>query len=798
MLNNFRLNRFYIGDTSFVNLMKRSIFNIFFTISPRNAVFYLLFLIAVFLITSCSTTKFVPEGSYLLDKMEIQTDNKRIKPSALKNYIRQKPNSKWLGMTKFRLHIYNISGRDSIRWYNKIFRRIGAAPVIYNEVEAANSAEEITKAMQNIGYLNTSIKSITETKKKKIKLLYQITSGNPYSIRTLTYDIADAAIAGYITGDSLATLLKKGMVFDVNLLDAERRRITNLLVNNGYYKFHKDYITYKADIDNDYSIDLTLQLRSYVNEEDTISGPYRQYLINKVSFIADYDMSQSSEGRFTGINDSIRYDSYPIYFKNKLYLHPKTLIDNTEIQPGHLYREQDIQRTYTYLGRLPALKYTNIHFVEAADTSKLDCYVMLTKSKHQSVSVELEGTNSAGDFGAATSLSFQHRNLFHGSESFLLKFRSAYEAISGLQQGYNNDNYIEYGVETNVNFPNFLFPLLPSSIKQKIKATTEFGLQYNYQLRPEFSRTVASASWSYKWTRPRTQYRIDLLDVNYLYMPWKSDKFVEDYLTDGGNYMIEYNYKNRLIVRTGYMYNYNSMGGSLVNNTIVDNSYSIRINVESAGNTLLLFSRMVKLHKNKDGEYSILNIPFAQYVKADFDYVRDIVIAPGKSLAFHFATGVAVPYGNASVIPFEKQYFSGGANSVRGWLVRGLGPGSYSGNGKYLNQFGEIKLDANIEYRNKLFWKFKGAIFIDAGNIWTIHEYENQPGGVFKFDKFYKQIAVAYGLGLRFDFDFFVLRLDGGMKAINPVYMLGKDRYPIIHPNFGRDFALHFAVGYPF
>ena len=185
-------------------------------------------------------------------------------------------------------------------------------------------------------------------------------------------------------------------------------------------------------------------------------------------------------------------------------------------------------------------------------------------------------------------------------------------------------------------------------------------------------------------------------------------------------------------------------------------------------------------------------------MKGDFDYAKNIVIDHRNSFAFHAGFGIAVPFGNAKVVPFEKRYFAGGANSVRGWSVRDLGPGSFEGDGNFMNQSGDIKLDASIEYRSKLFWKFQGAAFIDAGNIWTIREYENQKGGVFKFNKFYKQIAVAYGLGLRLDLDFFVLRFDGGMKAINPVYDSGKNRYPIIHPDFSRDFAFHFAVGYPF
>ena len=358
---------------------------------------------------------------------------------------------------------------------------------------------------------------------------------------------------------------------------------------------------------------------------------------------------------------------------------------------------------------------------------------------------------------------------------------------------------MEFGAETSINFPNFLFPFLSSNFKRKIRATTEFGLQYNYQLRPEFSRTVASASWSYKWTqRVRNQHRFDLLDIGYLYLPWISPKFREDYIDKGQNHIFEYNYKNRLIARMGYSYYYNSIGGALTNNTIATNSYSIRVNVESAGNILYAISKAAKIRKNNDGEYAILGIPYAQYLKGDFDFAQNIRLDDRNSIAYHAGIGVAVPYGNAKTIPFEKQYFAGGANSVRGWAVRELGPGSFPGDGNLLNQSGDIRLGASVEYRSKLFWIIQGAVFIDAGNIWTIREYENQPGGVFKFDTFYKQIALAYGLGIRFDLNFFVLRFDGGMKALNPAYESGKERWPIIHPNFKRDFAFHFAVGYPF
>lgn len=769
----------------------------------KKGILYTILLYLALSLASCSATKFVPDGSYLLDEVKIHTDNKEIKPSDMRLYVRQNPNSKWFSTIKTQLYVYNWPGRDSTKWFNRFLRKIGDAPVIYNESDAIRSQEEIAKAVQNLGYMGASVKRTTKTKKKKLKLFYEITSGKPYIVRTLKYDISDKKIAEYLRNDSTQSMLREGMLFDVNVLDAERQRITDYLLCNGYYKFNKDYITYTADTArNTHQVDLTLHLLPYKTYVGDTPKEHFQYKINKINFITDYDVLQSSALSSIEINDSLHYNGFPIYYKDKLYLRPKVLVDNLRFASGDLYDERNVQKTYTYFGRLSALKYTNIRFFETqnGDSTQLNCYVMLTKSKHKSISFELEGTNSAGDLGAAASVSFQHRNLFRGSETFMVKFRGAYEAISGLQPGYKNHNYTEYGVETSINFPNFLFPFLTSDFKRRIKATTEFGLQYNYQLRPEFSRTIASASWSYKWMqKQKIQHRIDLLDISYLYLPWISSQFQEDYINkDKDNYILKYNYENRLIVRMGYNYSYNSAGGALVNNTITTNSYSIRAGFESAGNILYGISKMINMRKNKDGEYAILGIPYAQYLKGDFDFAKNIIIDHRNSLAFHAGIGIAVPYGNAKVVPFEKRYFSGGANSVRGWSVRNLGPGSFAGDGNFMNQSGDIKLDASIEYRTRLFWKFRGAAFIDAGNIWTIREYENQPGGVFEFDKFYKQIAVAYGLGLRLDLDFFVLRFDGGMKAINPKYKKAKERYPIIHPRFSRDFAFHFAVGYPF
>lgn len=760
---------------------------------------HVIFTAVLFALASCSTTKYVPDGSYLLDEVRIHTDSKNVKPSGLYIYVRQNPNSKWFSLVKTQLYVYNWSGRDSTRWMNRALRRLGDTPVIYSKEETERSRNEMTKAVQNMGYMGATVQYIPKVKKKKLKLEYKVTTGEPYIVRSLKYDIQDEKIREYIQKDSASTYLSEGMYFNVNLLDSERQRITSKLLQNGYYKFNKDYISYTADtVRGTHQVDLTLHLANYRQHADEEPRNHPQYSINKVNFIADYNVLQTSALSSVEVNDSIHYKGIPIYYKDKLYLRPKVLVDNLRITEGELYNESNIQRTYSNFGRLPVLKYTNIRFFETqvGDSVKLNTYVMLTKNKHQAISFELEGTNSSGDLGAAASVSFQNRNVFKGSETFLVKLRGAYEAVSGL--GYAHNNYTELGVESSINFPRFMFPFLSNDFKRKIRATTEFGVQYNYQMRPEFTRIVASASWSYKWgvQRQRSQHRIDLLDVNYLYMPWIEPQFREDFLEKEQNYILKYNYEDRLIVRTGYSYTYNSAGQALINNSVIGNSYSIRFNFESAGNLLYAISKMSRLKKNDKDEYTILSIPYAQYIKGDLDFAKNIVIDNRNSIAFHVGGGIAIPYGNARVIPFEKRYFSGGANSVRGWSVRSLGPGSFAGDNNFLNQSGDIKLDASIEYRTRLFWKFRGAVFVDAGNIWTLREYEDQPGGKFRFNTFYKQIAVAYGLGLRLDLDFFVLRFDGGMKAVNPEE--GAVRLPIAHPKFGRDFAFHFAVGYPF
>lgn len=761
---------------------------------------YLLVLVLVMLLASCSSTKYVPDGSYLLDDVSVVCDSRDINTSDLQLYLRQLPNSKLFSVFNTQLYIYNMSGRDSTKWINKVLRRIGDAPVIFSDEENDRTRDQLTKAMRNMGYMRARVTSAVDYNKKKAKVTYVVTAGRPYKVRDISYDIPDGQINEIIRSDSAGTLLHSGMNFNINVLDLERQRITSNLLGNGYYRFNKELFSFTADTArNTYLVDLTMHLRPAMN--DSVVVPYRQYSIGNVNFVTDYDVMQRDIQEAININDSIHYRNYAVYFNDKQYIRPRVLAHSNWIEPGELYSDLNVQKTYNNFGRLSTLRYTNVRFEpQMEDSTKLNAYVLLTKNKLQSISFEVEGTNSAGDLGAAVSTTYQNRNLFRGSELFMFRLRGAYEAVSGLQGQYRNESYTELLAETSVNFPRFLFPFLSHDFKRNIRANTEFGMQYNYQMRPEFTRIVASTNWSYKWQskQQKARHQIDLVDINYLYMPWLDPAFEERYLNEDQNYILKYNYEDRLIFRIGYAYTYNSAGGALVNNAVADNAYSLRFSVESAGNLLYAFGQAFGMHKNSEGEYSILNIPFAQYLRGNIEFAKNISFDQKNALAYHVGLGLAYPYGNAKMVPFEKRFFSGGANSVRGWSVRDLGPGSFAGDGNFLNQTGDIKFDASVELRSQLFWKLRSALFVDAGNIWTMRSYDSQPGGQFKFDKFYKQIAVAYGLGLRLDLDFFILRLDGGMKAINPAFNHGKYRYPIVHPKFSRDFTFHFAVGYPF
>lgn len=720
---------------------------------------YITVCVAAAMMAGCSATRDIPEGSYMLDKVKVVADGKYrdISTGQLKSYVRQKGNARWFSAIKLPLGVYAMAGRDS-SWLNRTLRQMGEAPVIYDTLQAEMTCRDLQQALQNKGYLDAQVELYLDQKSaKKVDAVYVLHPGKSYYLRELEFEIEDTTVARVL--NKRQSLLHQGMKFSVETLQKERNQITQWLQNRGYYRFHKEYITYMASKDEEQlSVDLKLHL----------AQQHKTYTVSQVNC--------------EGADDD-----------GKMHLRQKVLDENTFVEAGQLYSAASLQNTYNHFGRLGAVRYTNIAFEQHPDTTLLDAKIQILTNKPSTISFQPEGTNTSGDFGAAASLTYQNRNLFRGSETFSLQLRGAYEAIKGLE-GYSNQNFTEYSVETRLSFPRFIMPFLSRNFRRRTLATSDVSLIYDTQDRPEFHRRVLTAGWSYQW-RPQNHhdsYRFDLVNLNYVFMPWISDTFRKEYLENesNSNVILRYNYEDLFIMRTAFGFAYNN------------GRVALRTNIETAGNLLGACSKLFGGSKNELGQYKLFNIAYAQYVKGDIDWTQQLTKGANDQLVFHIGIGLAYPYGNSKVLPFEKRYFSGGANSVRGWSVRSLGPGRYKdkdGRVNFITQTGDIKLDLNLEYRVKLFWKFNGAAFVDAGNIWTFREYEGQEGGQFKFNRLLSDLAVSYGLGLRLNFDFFILRFDLGMKAINPAYEIESSaHYSIVHPNLSRDLAFHFAVGLPF
>lgn len=756
---------------------------------------------------SCSSTKHVPQGKLLLDKVKINvTDPHRdVETNQLANYLRQNANHRVLGGLKLQLAFYNISGKDSTKWFNRWIQRVGTPPVIYDSTLTEASAEQLHTALSNRGFMNNTVtyRVDADSVKRKASVNYDITLGEPYYIRSIDYDIPDESLREIILADTSRFNVRSGDLLNFNHLDEWRQGITENLRNHGYYAFNKEYITFIADTAADSrAVDLTLNSRDpYRNDHMPYYTEHEPFYVRDVVYVTDYDPVAMHDGLW-GADTVTMSSGVKVIEGSERYLRPDVLDECNHIEPGQLYNAEAITRTYRALGRLNILKQINIDVRPLGKVDgvlMVDTYVLLQPDKSQTVSVSLEGTNSEGDLGFGVGLDYEHRNIFKGAEVLSAKAKVSYESISGNIGGLINNNYSEYSTELGIRFPKFMAPFLKRSFKRKIQASTLFTVNFDYQARPEYTRVIAGGGWRYQWTERsrRMSHTLTLLDLSVISVPKFNDEFF-DRIT---NPLLRYSYQDHLIMRMGYnFYRTNKAEMNVLQmGRFQRDVFTIRANAEMAGNVLYGLSHLTKQKADADGSYKALGIRYSQYFKADADYSMTHYFDNRQSIAFHVGAGVAVPYGNSDVLPFEKRFYSGGANSVRGWGVRTLGPGSYNSNNSLSNfiyQCGDIRFDVNLEYRAKLFWVVELGLFLDAGNIWTIKDYEDQPGGVFKFNKFYEQIAAAYGAGIRLDFKYFLVRVDMGMKAHNPAS--GQEHWPLLHPRFKRDSEFHFSVGYPF
>jgi outer membrane protein assembly factor BamA len=744
----------------------------------------------------------VPEEKYLLQSYKIESQEGDFDKRELNDFIKQKPNKRII-FWRFYLSLYNLSSSQKESGFNDWLRRIGEPPAVYDTDLMLKSTEQLSLYMRNKGFYEAEVSDTTLYRKRRATVLYRVTPHEPYRIRDITYFFADASLSHMVLADTTDSRFREGELFDVDVLQQERIRIESVLRDSGYYAFNRDYIYYEVDSAlNGHQVDVTLGIRNYPGTNsrgETVHIDHPVYTIRDVHMKTDYNAMVSEEGdEVADIQlDTIVYDSVYLIYTEKPNIRPEVVTQKNYIIPGTLYDASDVNRTYRNLSSLSAFRMVDIRFREVdSEEPQLDCDVLVAPAIRQSYSVQLEGTNSAGNIGAAANIGYRHRNLFGGSEQFDLTFMGAIENIrpSGSETDtvYPGPNIMqEFGVEARLRIPKFWLPVKTVQFIRKYNPQTNIRLSYNYQKRPDYIRTLANASFGYDWKgNENLMNRVYPLEASLILTPYKSDHF-QNWLE--GKYLF-YSYEPQLIMDTRYSMLWSNQ--KLLKN---QNFQNILFNVETAGN--FLYAGFTAVASDPGSEnYQVFGVDFAQYLKADIDFRSYIFLYEDISLVLRGFAGVGYAYGNSSAMPFEKQYFSGGANSVRAWQVKNLGPGSYNDpeESTYPNQTGDVKLEANMEYRFKLFWKLEAALFMDVGNIWSLSAEDHRVGAGFEFNRFYRELAVGTGVGARAVFSFLIFRFDLGIPLRSPFAIEGSNWLPRNSGISGEDLTFNIAIGYPF
>lgn len=766
---------------------------------------FLVVMVLMLIVAACSTTKNIPENKYLLNSIKV-THNTRNATSDLEDFSRQQPNS------TMRLMIHNAAKPDTSKWFNRMLRhKIGEPPVIYNPKQAALSAEQLQKEMINQGYLNAKVDTVQQAKGVKMNLTYKIDAGTPYKIRNYAYEIKDSTMARIMNMAVDKYFIEKeiqpGDFYDMTLLEAERDRVNTVMRNVGYANFSKEYVFFRADTTlNSHEVDLFLDIH-----QPRDSSQYKRFRMNDITVISGYNTTEmpssgSRRGkRFFRDADTTAYKGISIIRGKNHFLRNSAVGRNNYMRKGNYYSDYMLTRTYEAYSKMGAISQVNITTKpSSSDSTKLmDATIILVPANAHWFRASLDGTNSAGDIGVAPSVSYQHQSLFNGSEQLGIRLKGAYEFIaSDKNSDAFSDNYYEYGADANITFPLFVFPFLKKSWREQPSASTDFSVGVNNQKRSEYDRQFFNFTAKYSWATRRNQFThsLEAFDINYVRMPWKSDDFKENYL-DGpnSNPLLRETYKDQLISRIAY-------SGAITKGkrfNLLNSTTTLRFGAEISG----LLPRLATIGKSSKYEdvngvrekksKTIMGVAYAEYVKANVDFAQTFNFSKRHSIAYHVGLGVAQPFGNSNILPFERRFFAGGANSIRGWNTRALGPGSFKpkdGEKNFVMQAGDLKFELSIENRYKVTSLIELAAFVDAGNIWTLKNYEGQEGGQFKFHKFYKEIALAYGVGPRLDLGFLLVRVDFGFRLYDPSRDEG-DRF--VAPAFSR-MAWHFGIGYPF
>ena len=748
----------------------------------------LLLLISSTLI-KCTSGKYIGDGQYLLSSSTIREADKKVKTKNLHSLIKQQPNKKFLGIAPLYLALYNLSNKQK---ENDYLKRIGEPPVILNYRLARKSASQLELYYKNIGFLDSNVSFVVSKRKHKAKVTYNINNGYKYKIKTINL--------GSIQGEKLTTIIRKhlisskikpGVSYNFQELEEERNRISLKIQNHGYYKFNKEYIYFIADTNKTTrTVDLNLIIKEVENISNgtLLKEQHKLGLITEVNVhFEKNDSEQKDTLQINGINF--------IFHGNKPQFNINRLSEKILLRAGLNYNKTFVDKTYQALSELKNFKKINIEFSTIksdTESAYLSANIFLIPGKKIAYSVEAEATsNPELNEGVSGSASVSHYNVFKGSEHLRLTYK-----------GSSNFNDItENGMVLNLTFPSLISPLKLNRVLNKNSRTqTIFTSAISKQQRPEFTRNTITGSYSYQWkTRQSYHHKLSLFNLSYVNFQGDSTD-----LSEISEYLIAKDYSNHLIPTSSYTFSFNNQ----TLNKIKNHSF-FKVHIESSGSFLAAIAKPLNFEqlKSDDGELILqengkpsytLNLwnnenIFTQYIKASLDYRYYWEIDNKNNIAYRVMGGIAYAFGNTSQVPFHKKYIAGGTNDLRGWKAFSRPAGIQETTDTLYT--GGLKLLSSLEYRFNILKKLKGALFIDAGNIWEIEAnnstYEDAN---FNLNDFHKEIALDVGFGVRYDFQYFILRTDIG--------------FPIREPNESsklqwskvtiRDSQLNIGLGYPF
>ena len=751
----------------------------------------------VLVISSCSSTRRIEDDKYLLEKNRISIDNKDLEKKNFRKYVRQSPNKEILGF-KFHLSVYNLANPDKKGFFSRWFRKIGEQPVIYDEGLKNQTKEQFQIYLENKGYYYSHIEDSIKIKKQKAYVNFDIETGKPYVIKSIDYSFEDTTIQGIILNDTINSLIKPGSNFDKEVIEQERNRIENLMRENGYYRFRNEYnyIQFTAKrIEKTMLLNLSVNiLQSKTGYIDPVSKVRRhqKYIIDNVVVVTNSEKIRQD----SNIADTLWIDKIAMVYPDEIFIKPQTIISAIKCKPYSVYSIKNVNSTTKKLTSLELFKIVNITFTEKPSVvtkefnyGMLDCKIEMAPRKRHSRRILVDGTVSSRDLGLSASYTYNNYNLLRGAEKFSIQVSGAIEAVERFQkEGQNLEPMKELGIVSSIDIPKFLLPIRAMDFTEKFDPTSNIQLSYNNQDRPDYSRTIFNSSFGYYWRANKfTRHWLYPLDFNYVRLDSIKDQTFWD---DIKNTPLKNSFTSHTILGMRYGFEWSTQ---LLEK--LRNYYYFKFNAESAG---LSINTLKQTGSWAGTDSTLMGVQYYQYVKSDFDFRQYFRLVEGNWLVYRLYFGLGYPYGKSTSLPFEKMYYSGGPYSIRAWNSRTLGPGSDTTEfGSYANKLGDLRLEANLEYRFDMFWKIEGAFFLDVGNIWLITENPDRPNAVFSFDRFYKELAVGTGVGTRLDLGFFLIRFDFGLKVRDPaiqesskiVFLNGKAKDPIV---------FQFGIGYPF